>query len=122
MDVNNQKTFYCNAELAIDIIGGKWKPLIIYHLDFNKVVRFGEFKRFIPSINERVLMRQLRELEDHKIVSREDFHENPPRVEYSLTAIGKSLSPVIMQLGDWGKKYNADFNYGVIEFEDQYEG
>jgi DNA-binding HxlR family transcriptional regulator len=69
MEEYNKKIFYCNAELAIDIIGRKWKPLIIDHLDFNRVVRFGEFKRFIPNINEGVLMRQLRELEEHKIIN-----------------------------------------------------
>lgn len=111
-----KKIFYCNTELAIDIIGGKWKPLIIYHLDYNEVIRFGEFKRLIPNINERVLMRQLRELEAHGLIYREDFNENPPRVEYSLTEVGGSVAPIIDQLGEWGQQYNLRFNYGVIEF------
>jgi DNA-binding HxlR family transcriptional regulator len=121
MNEKKKKVFYCNTELAIDIIGGKWKPLIIYHLDYNKVIRFGGFKRLIPNINERVLMRQLRELEENKIVNRADYNENPPRVEYSLTDVGKSVAPIINQLGEWGKNYNAHFDYGVIEFHHRYK-
>lgn len=120
MTANRKKVFYCNTELAVDIIGGKWKPLIIYHLGYNEVIRFGEFKKLIPNVNERVLMRQLRELEEHRIVDRKDYHENPPRVEYFLTEVGKTLSPIIIELGEWGKAYNTKFNYGEISFEDKY--
>lgn len=120
MEEKKKKTFYCNTELAIDVIGGKWKPLIIYHLEYSNIVRFGEFKRLIPNINERVLMRQLRELEEHGIIHREDYNENPPRVEYSLTDVGKSVSPIIAQLGEWGKRYNSSFEYGTIDFDHKY--
>lgn len=121
MSERKEKVFYCNTELALDVISGKWKPLIIYHLGFNEVIRFGEFKRLIPNINERVLMRQLRELENHDVVHREEFNENPPRVEYSLTEVGDSLSPIIIALGEWGKKYNQHYNYGCIDFDDRYD-
>ena len=121
MNEKKKKIFYCSTELAIDIIGGKWKPLIIYHLYNNRDIRFGEFKRLIPKINERVLMRQLRELEEDKIVDRVDFNENPPRVEYSLTEVGKSVAPIIKQLGEWGRDYNTKFDYGVVEVHHHYE-
>jgi DNA-binding HxlR family transcriptional regulator len=119
--MDKEKIFYCNTELAIDVIGGKWKPLIIYHLGNRDVIRFGEFKRLIPNINERVLSRALRELEIAEIVHREDFNENPPRVEYSLKEAGVKLFPIIHQLGEWGKQYNSLYDYGTLDFEDKYE-
>lgn len=121
MEEKKRKVFYCNTELALDIIGGKWKPLIVYHLGYNEVIRFGEFKRLIPNINERVLMRALRELENSNIVTRKDYNENPPRVEYALSEVGKTLSPIVLQLGEWGKTYNRKHNYGDISFQDKYE-
>lgn len=121
MDAHKQKVFFCNTELALDIVGGKWKPLIVYHLDHNHVIRFGEFKRLIPNINERVLARSLRELEANNIVVRKDYHENPPKVEYSLTQVGTKLSRIVGELGDWGKAYNQKFAYGNIEFDNKYE-
>jgi len=114
------KVFFCNTELALNIVGGKWKPLIVYHLGHNSVIRFGEFKRMIPNINERVLSRSLKELEYNNIIARKDYNENPPKVEYSLTEEGKKLSPIIVALGDWGKAYNQKFNYGDIDFENKY--
>jgi len=121
MSIEKKKTYYCNVDLAIDIIGGKWKPLILYHLSNTDTLRFGAFKRLIPNVNERVLSRLLKELEQNEIIHREDFNENPPRVEYSLTEIGRTLSPVLIELGEWAKKYNKNHNYGVIQFQDAYE-
>lgn len=115
------KTFFCNTELALDIIGGKWKPLIIYHLDNADFIRFGQFKRLIPNVNERVLSRSLRELEADGIIFRKDYHENPPRVEYYLTDEGKILSPIIVALGNWGKEYNERHEYGEVDFDNKYE-
>ncbi|WP_461205651.1 winged helix-turn-helix transcriptional regulator [Clostridium sp. DL1XJH146] len=120
MAVNKNKVFHCNIELALDIVGGKWKPLIVYHLSNIPVIRFGEFKRLIPDVNERVLARQLRELQEHKIIERKDYHENPPKVEYFLTERGKTLSPIIIDLGEWAKIYNKDFDYGEIQFQNKY--
>lgn len=121
MSDKKEKVFFCNIELALDVIGGKWKPLIIYHLSNNEAIRFGEFKRLIPNINERVLSRALKELEKNQIISRHDYFENPPRVDYSLTKEGKHLSPIIMQLGEWGKTYHYNYDYGVVSFDNKYE-
>lgn len=121
MTENKHKVFFCNTELALDIVGGKWKPLIVYHLNNNAVIRFGEFKRLIPNINERVLSRSLKELESNRIVHREDYHENPPKVEYSLTDEGKELSKIVVELGTWGKAYNEKYAYGDINFDNKYE-
>lgn len=121
MEEKKHKVYSCNTELALDVIGGKWKPLIVYHLDNNATIRFGEFKRLIPNVNERVLSRSLKELESNKIINRKDFYENPPRVEYSLTEAGEKLSPIIVALGDWGKTYNSQYSFGEIDFDNKYE-
>ncbi len=120
MDVNRKKRFYCNTELALSVVGGKWKPLIIYHLGKNDTLRFGEFRKVIPSINQRVLTRELKDLVEHKIINRRDFYKNPPHVEYTLTESGKSLISLIEQLGDWGKRYNEIFKYGEVVYINKY--
>ncbi|MFI3209925.1 MAG: helix-turn-helix domain-containing protein [Peptostreptococcaceae bacterium] len=117
--MDDKKVFYCNVELTLDIIGGKWKPLIVYQIGKFENIRYGELKRKIPNINERVLSRQLRELEEHNLIKRKIYDEKPPKVEYSLTEIGKSLISVLYDLGEWGKKYNGDFNYGEIDFSEE---
>ena len=97
---------HCPVELAIRIIGGKWKPVIIWHLRDSKK-RFGELKREIKGITVKMLAQQLRELEQDGLVDRKMFYEVPPRVEYSLTDLGRSLEPALRELGAWGKKYRS---------------
>src|SRR6185437_1571465 len=87
----------CPVELAIRIIGGKWKPVIIWHLRENKK-RFGELKREIKGITVKMLAQQLRELEQDGLIDRKMFYEVPPRVEYSLTSLGQSLEPALKAL------------------------
>ena len=113
----SKKVFHCNVELTVDIIKGKWIPLIICRIGDSGVIRYGELKRNIPNINERVLSRQLRELEENKIISRKIYDEVPLKVEYSLTDIGKTLVPILNKLGEWGKKYNKEIKYGEIDLE-----
>ena len=96
----------CPVELAIRIIGGKWKPVILWHLREDKK-RFGELKKSITGITVKMLAQQLRELEQDGIVSRKMFYEVPPRVEYSLTDMGRSLDPVLKEMCAWGKDYQA---------------
>lgn len=114
-----EKIFHCNVELTLDIIGGKWKALIIYQIGKFEKIRYGELKRVIPNINERVLSRQLRELEEDQLINRKVYDTVPPKVEYSLTDIGQSLSPILYKLGEWGKEYNNKFDYGKINFDDK---
>lgn len=111
---NEKKTFHCNVELTIDIIKSKWNPLIICKIGTFNVIRYGELKRQIPNINERVLSRQLRELEENKLINRKVYDELPFKVEYSLTDTGKTLVPILNELGKWGKSYNEKFQYGEI--------
>lgn len=94
----------CPVELAIRIIGGKWKPVILWQLKTDKK-RFGELKRLINGITVKMLTQQLRELEQDGIISRKMYYEVPPRVEYSLTEMGHSLEPVLSAMCTWGIQY-----------------
>ncbi len=112
--MDNQKVFNCNMELTLDIIGGKWKPILIFHIGNRGAIRYGELKRLLPSISERVLSRELRELEATNIILREAFEEKVLRVEYSLTEIGKEVLPLLNALTQWGNKYNDKFSYAKV--------
>ncbi|MFP7732411.1 winged helix-turn-helix transcriptional regulator [Priestia aryabhattai] len=94
----------CPVETTLDVIGGKWKGIILYHLIDGKK-RFNEFRKLYPGITQRMLTLQLRELEKDGIVHREIYKEIPPKVEYSLTEFGRSLEPIILLMKDWGEKH-----------------
>jgi DNA-binding HxlR family transcriptional regulator len=94
----------CPVAITLDIIGGKWKPLILYYL-LQGEKRFNELKRLLPDISQRMLTLQLRELENNGIVNRVVYAEIPPRVEYSLTEAGKSLEPVLLTMLNWGNNF-----------------
>ena len=94
----------CAVEATADIIGGKWKAVILYYL-FQGPKRFNELRRLLPEVTQRMLTLQLRELEQDGIVHREIYKEVPPKVEYSLTEFGTSLGPIIVQMLDWGEQY-----------------
>ncbi len=87
------------------MIGGRWKPVIIFNLLQNDVLRFGELKSQIEGITQRMLTNQLRELEKDQIVARKVYAEVPPRVEYSLTDYGRTLEPIMIAMRDWGAKH-----------------
>lgn len=92
----------CPVEAAMDLIGGKWKSVILYHLLRDGTLRFSELRRRLTGITQRMLTRQLRELEEDGLVRRTAYAEVPPRVEYDLTDVGQSLEPVIAALKAWG--------------------
>ena len=92
----------CYIEKTMSIIGGKWKVLILWHLS-NNTYRFGELKRIMPEITQKMLTQQLRELESENLVNREIYPVVPPKVEYSLTKEGKSLKPILSSMCSWGK-------------------
>ena len=94
----------CPVEATLDLIDGKWKAVILYHL-LADTIRFNELRRRLSRITQRMLTRQLRELEAAGLIHREVYAEVPPRVEYSLTALGRSLEPVIRSLWSWGNTY-----------------
>lgn len=97
------KTYHLGVEATLDIIGGKWKPLIICIM-IHGTKRTGEIQRCIPDISQKVLVQQLRELEKDGIVNRTIFKELPPKVEYNITNYGKTLKPIINMMCDWGKE------------------
>lgn len=92
------------AERALKVISGRWKAVILYHL-FDRPRRLSELKRLVPGITQKVLIQQLREMEEHGLVDREIFREIPPRVEYAATPLGLSLEPVLLALCQWGQRH-----------------
>ena len=96
-----EKRYHCPVELAVDVIGGRWRPVILAHLK-EGAHRYGELRRRMPQVSEKMLVQRLRELEADGLVSREDFGTVPPHVEYRLTEEGASLAPVLQALYDWG--------------------
>lgn len=99
----NKCHYGCSVEAALDVIGGKWKGVIIFHLLDGKK-RFNELRRLVPSVTIRMLSLQLRELEHDDVISRKVYPQVPPKVEYQLTEFGKSLKPIILDLRAWGEK------------------
>lgn len=92
--------YSCPVEAMVEVIGGKWRGVILYHL-LDGTKRFNELKRLKPNITQRMLTLQLRELEADGIIHREVYREVPPKVEYSLTELGESLRPVILLMMEW---------------------
>ncbi len=105
-DCGTQGGYSCPVEATIDIIGGKWKSVILFHL-IDEKKRFNELRRLIPGVTQRMLTLQLRELERDGIVHREIYKQVPPKVEYRLTAFGETLIPIIHQMMNWGMSYAA---------------
>ena len=97
-------SYHCHMELTIDLIGGKWKSLILWHLGEN-TCRFSELKKMLPRITQKMLTQQLRELEQDGLLQRFVYTQVPPKVEYSLTAEGKTLLPILEALCQWGMNY-----------------
>lgn len=95
------EAFACPVAFTVDVIGGKWKSLILFHL-MSGTKRFNELRRLIPDITQRMLTLQLRELETDGVIHREIYREVPPKVEYSLTELGNSLAPLVSAMREWG--------------------
>ena len=99
-----ETTNYCPVSATLDLIGGKYKALILWHLAENKL-RFSQLNKLIPSATAKMLTQQLREMESQNLIHREVFPVVPPKVEYSLTDLGKSLMPVLIAMRNWGSDY-----------------
>lgn len=102
--INYENIEHCPVTTTMEIIGGKWKILILYLIS-NDINRFGKMSMMLRSISKQMLTSQLRELEEDGVIERKIYAEIPPRVEYSLTTKGQSLLPVITMMKDWGLNY-----------------
>ena len=100
---DDDRYYGCALEAALNVIGSKWKGAILYHL-LSGTKRFNELRRLIPSVTQRVLTLQLRELEKNEIIIRKIYPQVPPKVEYSLTDSGKKLKPILLSLREWGNE------------------
>lgn len=96
----------CGLDVALHYIGGKWKPILLFHLQ-GSPRRFGELKRLVSGISEKVLIQQLRSLTEDGILTRQDFMEVPPRVEYAITDFGRTLALALQPLCEWGNHNRA---------------
>ncbi|MEQ7006106.1 helix-turn-helix domain-containing protein [Actinopolymorpha sp. B17G11] len=94
--------YVCGIDAAMDVVSGKWKSLILWELNNYGTRRFGELKRGLPGVSEKMLIQHLREMEEDGLIHREVYREVPPRVEYSLTEHGSSLNDALGPLGVWG--------------------
>jgi len=116
MGIEELQTIVCRGkeyrnpiDVTLELIGGKWKVAIIYHLS-SGTKRFSELKRLVDGITQKMLTMQLRELEKDGLVNRKVYAEVPPKVEYSLTERGNSLIPVLSPMCLWGQNYIASFS------------
>ncbi|MCF8010370.1 MAG: helix-turn-helix transcriptional regulator [Clostridiales bacterium] len=102
MENSAREKYKCPLEYTQKVIGGKWKPIILWYLSTEGVKRYGELKKFLAKISHKMLSQQLKELEKDKLIHREEYHQIPPKVEYSITEKGKTLLPILELMNKWG--------------------
>lgn len=115
------KSYRCFFELTLTVIGGKWKLVILYLLTRQGIMRFSDLRREISGVTERMLSKQLRELEQDGLVRREVYKQVPPKVEYSLTDLGCSLIPILMSMREWGVAYEKRLGGDALFSGEEYE-
>ncbi len=106
LTLEDLKKYRCGVEITLNLVGGKWKGLILWHL-CQKTLRFSQLRRRIDAVTQKMLTQQLRELERDGLVHREVYPVVPPKVEYSLTERGQSLEPLLKLMCQWGQDYSA---------------
>ncbi len=112
--MNPMKKYRCPIEISLDVLGGKWKILILWYLA-QKTLRFAELKRSISGITHKMLAQQLRELEADELISRKVYPEVPPRVEYTVTDYGETLIPIVKSLCDWGNGHRVRHGIELVD-------
>lgn len=116
-DRNNKvscNNYKCEIEIFLEIVGGKWKSLIIWELHNNEIIRYNEFRRILPEITQKMLTQQLRSLENNGVVDKKVYNTTPPNVEYFLTEQGNSLIPIMDQMDKWGKNFIDKYEGGEL--------
>lgn len=104
----------CPVTATMKVLGGKWKPILINAIYLTAPARFGELKRSVTGITQSMLTQQLRELEDDGLINRKIYAEIPPRVEYTLTEFGLTLSPIMQSMAEWGKEYRLNKQNSIL--------
>lgn len=117
-DAKCNSNLCCPVEATLKVIGGKWKGIILYRL-LSKTMRFNELRRSMPNITQRMLTKQLRELEADNLITRKVYPVVPPKVEYSMTEYGKTLAPVIHELQTWGLQHRKKEQDQAAEAQDK---
>lgn len=115
-----EKVFFNGKDLALSVIGGRWKIAIIWCLLHQSPLRLSEMQRKLPQVNQRMLIRQLRELEEDKIIIRKVYPVVPPKVEYQLSEIGLRLEPVVTSICNWGDDFAEVFGENNSEVLAEY--
>ena len=105
MDKKRAMGFHCTVEVTMAVLGGKYKAIIIWHLNATGIMRYNEIQKAIPQATAKMLSQQLKELESDGIINRILYPVVPPKTEYSLTEQGKSLVPIVNAMSDWGHEY-----------------
>ncbi|MDG4862788.1 helix-turn-helix domain-containing protein [Streptomyces sp. T-3] len=105
MGAGNFGPYTCGLDAAIDVVGGKWKPMILWALYQHGTLRFGQLRREVVGVTEKMLNQHLREMVADGLVHREVYREVPPRVEYSMTELGNQLNQALIPLGSWGERH-----------------
>jgi len=109
IQVDQKGKLKCSIEYTLNKIGGKWKTVILWNLGTEDTHRYNELRRLLPGVTHKVLTQQLKELEQDEFISRKQYDEIPPKVEYTLTDKGKTLMPVLQAMHDWGTKHGEEF-------------
>ena len=109
-----QNIYNCPIEATIELIGGKYKAIILWHL-IEKTLRYNELRKIIPQATPKMLTQQLRELEDNNLILRKVYPIVPPKVEYSLSEFGKTIIPILTVMCDWGDEYLEKNNINLKE-------
>lgn len=107
--IEESPEYICGVAVTLELIGGKWKGVILWHLSL-KTLRFSQLKRRLSGVTQKMMTQQLRELERDGLVHREVFAEVPPRVEYSMTDLGRTLQPTLQLMCNWGRKFDLRRN------------
>jgi DNA-binding HxlR family transcriptional regulator len=102
-----ETNYRCGLEAALEILGGKWKPLILFHLA-SGAKRTGQLRRLVTNVSEKMLIQHLKEMVDDGVIRRIDFQTVPPHVEYELTDFGNSLANVLAPLCEWGTRHSSE--------------